>query len=211
MDFLFVLFCSIWFGCRFTKERLQYKDVNQRSSVRLEALRSYKELYTASKELEDGIDAFVADESRREELYKELEPDLLEMFGEDYRSKFELNQKLHHKQNPLHPSIHGFFNPNPNQFHAKELLLSHKGKLSRWDTFMGFRVNVHNNQDVDLAVYEQIEKNMRRLGHDFTLVSDAENADLLNPNTPRNMFVKQVYLVPDAVAVASVRQRWWND
>ena len=207
MSFLFALFGCIWLAHMYQSHKSQI----QKNEIRDERIRT-----TTRDFWERYIDADREHVLRDRvmhmsmmELYDLLEPDLMEMFGFDYKAKFPFDQKLGYKQKSYLPSCSTLY-PNPNVFHAIELLLSREGKISMMDSG-GFRLQLRQGNETDIAVYRQIERNIRKLGHDFTLVDKTSYTDLTDPMYCRSTTVGYTLLVPDYLAITDEHHRWWDD
>jgi hypothetical protein len=198
------IYLAYWFGKRkYTLRRYEIRDEKRRLQFK-----EYMARYIDSAHEKEVLDKF----SRLsiEEKYALLEPDLIEMFGQNYKEKFPLIQKLPIKQKDRYSRAVYKWSPNPNLFHAMELLMSREGKIMFID-FTGFHVMLAQGKETDLAVYQQIERNMRRLGHDFTLVDKMSYTELMDPRYCKSTTVGYTELVPDYMAITQERHRWWDD
>ena len=207
MSFLFALFGCIWLAHMYRLHKSQIKKNEIRDEKIGTATRDFWNRYIDVNREHTIRDKVI--HTSISELYALLKPDLLEMFGWDYKAKFPFDQELGHKQKAYLPSRSTLY-PNPNVFHAIELLLSREGKISIMDSG-GFRLQLCKGNDTDIAVYRQIERNLRKLGHNFTLVDKTSYADLIDPKYCRSTTVGYTLLVPDYLAITDERHRWWDD
>lgn len=208
MEFLLSLagciYLAYWFGSR--KHKLRKYEI--RDEQRRLRFKDFMDQYIDSAYEKEILSEF----SRLSiaEKYALLEPDLIEMFGKNYKEKFPLVQKLPIQQKNRYTRAVYKWSPNPNLFHAIELLMSRKGKIMFVD-FAGFKVMLAQGTETDLAVYHQIERNMRRLGHNFTLVDKMAYTELMDPRYCKSTIVGYTELVPDYMAITQERHRWWDD
>ena len=179
------------------------------SNNRKAKMKWYEDMFVASHEEESKIKNMV-EWASVSKLYELLKQDLIEMFGEDYMSKFPLSQRK--TSYPLNSCL---ISPTNNRDHAIRLLLSHSGKISRIDSY-GFTVMLTPRQamDTDLAVYRQIERNMKRLGKDFRLVTRLKYEKELDQKHPEYATASQyITVVPSFLAIADPedQRRLWDD
>lgn len=166
MEFLIALFGSIWLASVLFKEKsasLRYE--NHMADYR-EKRAWLEERYGTTREHEKEIEDLLLDRSRREEVYKMLEPDLIAIFGPNYRDFFVLEQ--YREKHFLLPS--GNFDRTSNLYRAKQLLLSHECKLQWFDRPTIWTGNLMDC-DLNLKFIQQMEKNFQSRGEkDFRLV-----------------------------------------
>lgn len=181
IDFFIALFGGSILGARLLGEGISNKahniSLNYKHKVNMEIL-SEVEL-TAEERIE--IDNYVGSGRYAEEVYAEIEDNLIQVFGEDYKYKFILPGSKYHIDNPKEMSLidkkrkflpHDIdhISGSSATMWALDLVLSKRGKVDAARYICGYELGDQFHWENSVLLCKEISKNLMKYNENLELV-----------------------------------------
>ena len=106
----------------------------------------------ADSTLEKEIESYITNPDNIDSIYETLSENLKAIFGEEYRTRFVIS--------PHSSYIKTTFDIS-NEYWAKQLLLSKKGKVGSYEYASGYPLGRESEVELNLKICRQIEKNLQ--------------------------------------------------